>query len=370
MLLELQDITKTPEGYLKGRARVTGVSVLDYTESHGIHIFRPEEEVFAPDSLESLKTIPLTNGHPPANITASNAIQWSIGATGSDIQRDGDSITIDFSIITDWIAEEVYRRHMAGERVQFSVGARGLPEYMDGDHNGTVYQAVLRKIRYNHLALLLEEQGRYPTTEITDRAKEMIVITDAQLLTATINKPEVTTVKIKLPNGFEIDVADTEASYLQNHLTEHEWLKTKLSEANGALKTAEKQLNDVADQIMTEDGINSAVSERLALALEAQPLLDSVSVQELAKMTERQIYDAALIADGTPAVELGAEDTATVRGMYRQLVKSAGKSQSAEILDAAAKTKPIKDAAMIEDSFGAAVQKMNEKMEQKRKGGK
>jgi hypothetical protein len=41
MKIELHDVNKTPEGYLKGRARVTGVSVLDYTHTHGVSIFRP-----------------------------------------------------------------------------------------------------------------------------------------------------------------------------------------------------------------------------------------------------------------------------------------------------------------------------------------
>jgi hypothetical protein len=360
--IELHDVNKTPEGYLKGRARVTGVSVLDYSETHGVKIFRPEAEVFADASLESLKGIPLTLGHPPANVTASNAQQWAIGATGSDIQRDGDSVTIDFTVYTDWIADEVYRRHTDGERVQFSVGARGLPEYRDGEHNGQGYQAVLRNIRYNHLALLLDEQGRYPMTEITDNA-EMLTITDAQLLTATINKPEVNTVKIKLPNGFEIDVADSEASYLQNHLTEHEHLKNQLSEAQGALKTAEKHVNDAQSV-----DVDATVSARLQLALEAKPLLDSMSVQELAKMTERQIHEAVLLNDGYSSDELQTEDAATVRGMYRQFVKAKGEQKSQQVLDAAGKAAPAKDPNVIEDSFGAAVSKLAEKMEQKRKG--
>jgi hypothetical protein len=226
---------------------------------------------------------------------------------------------------------------------------------------------VLRNIRYNHLALLLDEPGRYPMTEITDNA-EMLCITDAQLLTATINKPEVTTVKIKLPNGFEIDVADSEASYLQNHITEHEHLKTQLSEAQGSLKAAEKQLNDAADQIVTEDAIEQTVSARLALALEAKPLLDSMSVQELAKMTDRQIHEAVLLNDGYSADELQTEDAATVRGMYRQLVKAKGSAESQTVLDAAGKAKPAADPNVIQDSFGAAVAKLAEKMENKRKG--
>jgi uncharacterized protein len=367
MKIELHDVNKTPEGYLKGRARVTGVSVLDYTQTHGVSIFRPEAEVFDAASLDSLKGIPLTLGHPPANVTASNAQQWAIGATGSDVQREGESVTVDFTVYTDWIADEVYKRHTSGQRVEFSVGARGLPEYRDGEHKGQGYQAVLRNIRYNHLALLLDEPGRYPMTEITDNA-EMLCITDAQLLTATINKPEVTTVKIKLPNGFEIDVADSEASYLQNHITEHEHLKTQLSEAQGSLKAAEKQLNDAADQIMTQDAIEQTVSARLALALEAKPLLDSMSVQELAKMTDRQIHEAVLLNDGYSADELQAEDAATVRGMYRQLVKAKGSAESQTVLDAAGKAKPAADPNVIQDSFGVAVAKLAEKMENKRKG--
>ena len=361
--IEINDLTRTPEGFVKGRARVTGVSVLDYTEVHGIHIYRPAEEVFDAESMESLKNVPLTTIHPKRDLNSGNAMEFTIGATGSDVRPDDDALTVDFSIFVDWVADEVWHRWSSGQRVQFSVGAKGLPEYSPGTFNGQDYQAILRRIRYNHLALLLDEssRGRYPLTEITDQKAKTLFISDAQLISAT-KKTEVQTVKIKLPNGAEIEVSDADAHHLNNHLTEHAGLKSQLSEKTGALKTAEKQLNDARAAVPAPDAQQAAVSARLTLAMEALPLLDSVEISDLVAMSDREIHEAVLVQDGYTADELQAEDDATVRGMYRQLLKTAGEKQSASFLDAAAKTASKAQATqgghIINDAFSAARAKL------------
>jgi hypothetical protein len=358
--IELHDLKRTPEGYVKGRARVTGESVLDYSEIHGISIYRPADEVFDQASMDSLKMIPLTIGHPPENLTTANALNWSIGSTGSDVQQDGNSLTVDFSIVDQGIAEETYARHEAGQRVQFSVGAVGLPEYKEGEYNGMAYQAILRQIRYNHLALLLDQQGRYPATQITD---SKMYLSDAQLITVTKTNREKPKMQIELPNGYKIEVSDADAVYIQNHLTEHKDLKTKYSEVSGANKTLEKQLNDAKTKVLDATGLNNAISTRLELALEAHQFLDSVNVSDLAAMSDREIQEAVLIEDGHTADSLKTEDAATIRGMYRQLVKSAGQQTSASLLDTAARVSSKHDGGMeIADAYGDAMKKRQEKM--------
>ena len=58
--------TKTPEGFLTGRAIVTNVGVFTYRNKDGgiTRELRPPEEVFAVDSLNSLKLKPVVNNHP------------------------------------------------------------------------------------------------------------------------------------------------------------------------------------------------------------------------------------------------------------------------------------------------------------------
>jgi hypothetical protein len=57
----------TPEGFLRIPAAVTRVGVFNYKQPDGsvIRELRLPEEVFNPDSLSSLKSIPITNDHPP-----------------------------------------------------------------------------------------------------------------------------------------------------------------------------------------------------------------------------------------------------------------------------------------------------------------
>lgn len=58
--------TRTTEGFLTGRAIVTSIGVFTYQYADGtvLRELRLPEEVFAPESLESMKLKPVTNQHP------------------------------------------------------------------------------------------------------------------------------------------------------------------------------------------------------------------------------------------------------------------------------------------------------------------
>ena len=71
---------KTTEGYLEGRAIVSNVGVFTYVLPDGTiqRELRPPEEVFAEESINSLKLKPITNDHPAEKVTTENIKKYHI----------------------------------------------------------------------------------------------------------------------------------------------------------------------------------------------------------------------------------------------------------------------------------------------------
>lgn len=372
MLIEIRDVRLTAEGRLKGRARVTGVGVLDYTELYGAWVYRPEEEVFKPESMESLKGIPITYGHPPTNLTAETDRNYTIGYTGDIVERDGDSLIVNFTIIEAWAVKEILWLIQQGQRIQFSVGAWALPEQSEGNYNGVPYQIIWRNIIYNHLALLMTDPGRYPNTEIVTDSKaagRWLLVMDGFMSAVDSNITEVQTVKITLPSGFVVEITDAEAATeLQKLVGDHKQLVQDHANVSGQFAQAQKDLNAAKAQVMDASQFNKSVSQRVELALEAQPLMDSQDIKAVASMDEAQIYEAVLLKHGHTQAELDASKVALkdaypvfLRGAYSQISKTAGAQESAEILDLAGQTntqtRSNQGEIIVTDAFEAAKNK-------------
>lgn len=350
MQLELMDSTLTPEGWLRCKAIVTGVSVIDYTDIFGFHAFRSEEEVFKPESMETLKGVPLTQGHPPRLLSAEDVDIYQIGYTGDEVWREGVSLGINLTITKKWVVDVVMEMLTNGIAVRFSVGQRALPVAKPGIYQGLSYDVELQNIIYNHLAILLDPEdgkARYNKTFIITDSKTadqaIFIMDSAYLLTKT---KEVETVKITLPSGVQIEVADAEARHVENLITEHKDLQTKYANQRADLKTAQKSLESAQAQVMDSSKINELFSQRLELAEEAKPLMDSeVTIKELAAMDSAQVYEKALLANGYTQDELDAEKKelndsypAFLKGTYKSLVKSKGVEVSDSIIENAGRT--------------------------------
>ena len=91
------DAFVTDEGYIKANAVVTRTGVFLYKNPDGTvrNELRHPDDVLKNDSLNSMKMIPVTNGHPQERlITAENAKRLAIGYTGETITHDGEFILV------------------------------------------------------------------------------------------------------------------------------------------------------------------------------------------------------------------------------------------------------------------------------------
>lgn len=377
MLLDIRDGKINESGHFVGTAVVTGVGVLDYTKEFGLHLLRPEDEVFDQASLDSAKMIPVTLGHPAQDMDSDTIKKNAIGWTGETIKRIGNSVAISFKIVDAWVVQQMKKIMDAGKRIQFSMGAKAFPDIQKGDFGGKTYDGILRRIKYDHLAMLLIEDGRYPYTGLLEDA---LKTNDGYLflMDGKFKSEESKKMKIKLPNGVEIEVSDSDGRYLENHLTEHEGLKTQLATKTGELTQAQKQLNDAKSQILDSKAMDEKITSRLALVLEAQTLLDSINPQDLAEKTDQEIYEAVAIADGYTDTELAEMKTslndsypATLAGIYSQIKRVRGEKTSENINNAAGRASGAtrkNEGIEIKDSFDASKKKLEKSMEEARTG--
>ena len=155
---------RTPEGFLHIKARIGRAGLQDYKAGEiggpagappeaNVRVYRPPEEVFDPASLASFAGKPVTLEHPPAMVDSGNWKQFAVGHSGGSVTRDGDHIATDL-VVTDAAAVDKAR---AGS--ELSNGYWADFDFTPGlTPEGEPYDAVQRKIRGNHIALV--DQGR------------------------------------------------------------------------------------------------------------------------------------------------------------------------------------------------------------------
>jgi hypothetical protein len=161
--------TRTPEGFLSGRAIVTSVGVFTYLNKDGSRTreLRLPEEVFSRDSLDTMKLKPVVNSHPGEKVTDENVKKYQVGSLGSNpsstVQErnyDGftpeDKLTDGFHVAIDMIIndKDAISDVLNGKRA-LSMGYECEVEIAEPGSVwcGMAYDCIQRNIRYNHAAI-------------------------------------------------------------------------------------------------------------------------------------------------------------------------------------------------------------------------
>lgn len=143
----------TDEGYIKANAIVTRTGVFLYKNPDGTirKELRHPDQVFKIDSLDTMKMIPVTNGHPQERlVTAENAKRLAIGYTGETITQDGEFVFSNL-LITDLASvKDVTERNRRELSLGYTVDL--IPE--EGSYEGQPYNFRQTNIKYNHLSIV------------------------------------------------------------------------------------------------------------------------------------------------------------------------------------------------------------------------
>jgi hypothetical protein len=149
---------RTPQGGVRAPAYLTRVGVLTYRDDDGqvVRELRPRDEVFAPESLATLRGAPVTDLHPPALVRADNYRELSRGHVGDDVREDGGKVA---AVVVVQDADLVAKIDSRRAR-EVSCGYTCQIDPTPGEYEGERYDQIQRQIRYNHVALGPEGWGR------------------------------------------------------------------------------------------------------------------------------------------------------------------------------------------------------------------
>ncbi|MCK5601789.1 DUF2213 domain-containing protein [Candidatus Pacearchaeota archaeon] len=157
-----QDFAIHPStGFLIMEARATRTGIFDYRDAKGniVREFRSPEEVFHPDSLESLKFAPITRHHPSEMVTVDNIKLVQTGMVGENVHQDGEFVRCPLVITDKAEIKRIKDAKDRGEAVELSCGYDAETIPMPGEHpTEGKYDAIQKNIRYNHLSAV--DRGR------------------------------------------------------------------------------------------------------------------------------------------------------------------------------------------------------------------
>jgi hypothetical protein len=155
----------TKDGFMKVRAKAARAGVYDYLGMEvdpeakrvgardTVKVYRPNDEVFATDSVSSFIAKPVTNNHPDEPVNAGNWTQHARGVNMGAL-RDGDYLAFDLVVMDAALISDIG----AGKR-ELSNGYSCVLDWTAGVTDaGEQYDAIQRNIRGNHIAVV--DKGR------------------------------------------------------------------------------------------------------------------------------------------------------------------------------------------------------------------
>lgn len=331
-------VRPTPQGGLCVEAAVARTGVLEYSDgTRTWREYRPEEEVFAADSLATLRGATVTNEHPEKLVTPDTFTAVSRGHADGAVRKDGNLVVTDL-MVQD---AELCRLVLAGERREVSCGYTCEVEHVPGvTPEGERYDAIQRRIRHNHVALLAPGEGRSgPEVSLRmDGAAVHVRRIDAAKGQSMKRTIKIRGVEYRLDGDDkaidEKKIADAQDAIdgvekkcdadgaelaavkdaLMKALQTVAGLEAKMAAASAATPapvTEDMVPEDVQDAIIAKRGTLRADAAKV---LGAEVKLDGLKADEIRKR---------VVAKALPNVKLDGLSADTLRGMYEAVVAGA-----------------------------------------------
>lgn len=220
----------TDEGFLRvpGKAARTGIQEYLASElglkgrapNDIIRVYRPAEEVFNDESLQSYLGADVTNNHPPTLVNASTYRNTSVGVVTSVGRQDGDFVIVDM-VIKD---KDAIKAVETG-KCELSAGYTAVYDDTPGTTpEGEPYDFRQTQIKINHVA-------------IVDRARAGAM---ARIFDNMEKKPMY---QITTDTGLKVDVADAAV------VDAFKRLEQRVSDAEAAKETVQAQLDAALEQV-------------------------------------------------------------------------------------------------------------------------
>ena len=269
----------TSDGYLVAHPRVARIGVQSYKgfelgrrDMETVRVFRPEAEVFHKDAMGSLAHRPITVNHPPVMVDSKNWRKYTVGSMGDTITRDGEFVRVPALLMDDSAIRDV----QAGKR-ELSVGYTADIDWTAGEHNGEKYDAVMRNIRGNHLAVVDTARGG-PSLTIGDSDMKTILV-----------------------DGLSVSLEDKDAQIVQRALD------TLTKQAKDAMEEEEeeKKKREKSDALVaTKDAEIATLKQNLADATNPAKLEAAARERVGVIAKGKAIMGDKLVSDGKTTAEI------------------------------------------------------------------
>ena len=358
----------TENGFLKGKAAIFGVGVYRYKVAGGVQAeFRPPEEVFSEETLDSFELLPLTNDHPPEKVTPDNYGKYAVGSLGEEIEHDAYNAFAELTINKADAIEAVKngRTGLSGgyacevvtsgevsypvmgwnedytQRIEVARTTYKIP----GNFNGTPYDAIQIGIRGNHVALVDVPRGGDALHLRFDGADVGVGIR----VPGNETTPQPTgenMKKIKLDGAQEHEIPEAVADHIDGLVAKVAQAEASAEAAKAKADAAEASVEALkADAAEFPAKVQEAVTSRLALVAKADSMGVKVSHEDSEEAIQKAVVTQAMPTvkvDELDAVKLDAYfvaacDLLTVKkadsGVQGQLQQVHGKQDAEDKVD-------------------------------------
>lgn len=329
------DAERSPEGYIHGRAPVTRCGVFPYMDQDGkvLMVARLPQHVLLKKSLDTLKRIPFQVDHVEF-LDAGNMARLKVGNGGSDVEVDGEIVSIDFVIdVLAGIAA------IDGGKQQLSCGYWHGLVFESGTYNGVAYDAYQVEIEYNHVAICQQarlgsdlridvgDAFKIPAGASGDSGNVRIYVRSADGVTPPSSKDTSMSLRKITLDSIDYEVPPQVAVAFAKMQADATDMASQLLTAQTAKTTADTALatetsaHDATKALLKaeKDGFEG----RVTAETEARAALDAVAVKFLSE-TERTALKGkpaldtktAIVKKWKPTLDLTGKDATFINTLY------------------------------------------------------
>ncbi len=391
-LVQISEPKIDQNGYLIADAFPTRAGVFKYVKPDGsiTSELRHEDDVFKPESLNSLKHRPVVDQHPSVGaLDAGNTSRLAVGHVGESVERSGEHVKANV-IVTDerLIAKMMGKGDRPAQR-ELSCGYSCDVEETSGTYKGQTYDRRQTNIVYNHLASV--QNGRAgPTAQIHLDAEDAVsdifeLRTPEPAKPATPHGDPPMTIKRKL-QAVTMGKQDTETAYradamdiafdekaepVVTQLTDQldkanahmELMQEKLDAVHGAKSKAEGERDQLEDDKKKKQKDHAEIDKMADVRADLKGVAAHLGVKDYADKSNVEIM-GLVVAHRNPDLKLDDLSEGNIEGRFGAIcdgikqehkgleslaaLKSATGPATREDVDPS-KTQPSPRVGMIED---------------------
>jgi hypothetical protein len=323
------DLKTTQEGHISTVARAVRTGIQEYTgaelgliDRDIVRVYRPADEVFSADSLQSFSHATVTINHPPVLVDSENWKEYAAGEVSTAAMKDGEWVALPL-MLKDKAAIDAVN----SGKVELSAGYTAEIEVVDGvTESGEQYDAIQRNIRINHLALV-DKARAGSQARIGDTAENW------GAAPLTTKESEMADLKTVVVGDKAVQVAADDADTITQLIADHKAAIDAKDEEIGKLKA---ECADTAAKVLDAAAIDALVQARVAVIDKARDMVADYdatgkTVENIRRDVVKAIHgDEAAAETVTDAEIKGIFDFATVKPADDKMRKALGDAKAKE----------------------------------------